>query len=774
MTDDTQRQTASPIGADTIDGPAVGGRRSASVIALFTATTFLSAVLLFSVQPLFAKMVLPLLGGAPSVWAVALLFFQGALLVGYGYAHLLVRYLPAGRTGYVHLALSALALLALPIAVPVGWTEPPPGDAYLWQLGLFAVAIGLPFVAVSANAPLIQAWFARTGLPSCADPYFLYAASNLGSLLALLGYPFLFEPVFGLAALASLWTAGFVGLIAALAACFLFVRRAAPLEGHAVAVDAAAPARAEPDWRSRGAWVGLAFVPSALLTAFTTHIATDVASAPLVWVVPLALYLATFVVVFRERALIPPKLLLALHAIATILAMLQLAQTEKETWFYAAGFGIAAFVTSTLVAHRTLYESRPDARHLTEFYMWMSLGGVLGGLFAALIAPRIFSEVFEYPLLLALSFACRPGALNLRSESIRSLAMLAAVVALGAAAIGWGPAIASHYQIGFGGWGSTAGIAAGFAVVALALWRFPPHMLVAALGLYLVVVMLPSGVHRGKAQRSYFGVYRVIQSWDGEFNVLQHGTTLHGAQRIRNAAGQPVASTTPVTYYHAYSPMAYAVRLTSMIGAATRVEPHFGVVGLGAGSLACHSASGEHWRFFEIDPVVVSIAKSRNFTFLSNCQPKADIVIGDARLTLAKEPDDTFDLLIVDAFSSDAVPMHLLTSEAIRMYASKLKPQGAGVLHISNRYLDLEQVLAATIPTIPGLHAITIEDQTADDGYSVTGSTIVVFAKSMDAIDRFRGIPGARNLPDAKLKPWTDDASDVLGPFLSQYRKHSK
>jgi hypothetical protein len=216
--------------------------------------------------------------------------------------------------------------------------------------------------------------------------------------------------------------------------------------------------------------------------------------------------------------------------------------------------------------------------------------------------------------------------------------------------------------------------------------------------------------------------------------------------------------------------MANAIRLTGMLAAITQREARFGVIGLGAGSLACHSASGEKWRFFEIDPVVVGIAKSKKFTFLANCQPNADIVLGDARLTFAKEPGESYDLLIVDAFSSDAVPVHLLTAEAIRLYASKLKPDGAGVLHISNRYLDLEQVLAATIPKVGGLHALTIEDGN-DDGYAVTGSTVVMFAKSWQVLDQFRAIPGARNLPDPHVRPWTDDSSDVLGPFLSQYRK---
>ncbi len=751
--------------------PESSGKSAWGVRWIFTATTFLSAFLLFSIQPMFAKMVLPLLGGAPSVWAVALLFFQGALLVGYGYAHLLVRHVPAQSTGFVHLAISALAFLSLPIAIPAGWSEPPAGDPYLWQLGLFAVAIGLPFVAVSANAPLLQAWFARTGRSDSADPYFLYAASNLGSLLALLGYPFLFEPAFGLRALATLWAFGFAFLVVALAVCFVMVRKAVPSAGQHVEVAApVAAARPEPTWRTRLSWVGLALVPSALLTAFTTHVATDVASAPLIWVIPLALYLATFVVVFRERALIPRPLLLALHAVAVVLALLQLAQTEKETWFYAAGFGIAAFVTATLVAHRTLYEARPDARHLTEFYLLMSLGGVLGGVFAALIAPQIFPEVFEYPLLLALSFACRPGALDLATQSRKSQVLLLVVVAVIAALIAWGPSVAYTYQIGFGGWGSTAGIAAALAVLAVILVRHPPHLLAIALGLYLVVTLLPSGVHRGEAQRSYFGVYRVIQSDDGQFNVLQHGTTLHGAQRIRDEAGNVVASTTPATYYHARGPMASAVRLTGMLAAITQREARFGVIGLGAGSLACHSASGEKWRFFEIDPVVVGIAKSKSFTFLLNCQPNADIVLGDARLTFAREQDDSYDLLIVDAFSSDAIPMHLLTAEALRLYAAKIKPDGVVVLHISNRYLDLEQVLAATLPTVGGLHGLVIEDS-SDDGYRMTGSTVVVFGKSWQAVDQFRAIPGARNLPEPTLRPWTDDSSDVLGPFLSQYRK---
>lgn len=739
----------------------------------FTLTTLLSALLLFSIQPLFAKMVLPLLGGAPSVWAVALLFFQGALLIGYAYAHLLVSKVPPRLTGIVHLAVSALAFLSLPIGIPAGWTEPPPGDPYFWQLGLFAVAIGIPFVAVAANAPLLQAWFACATHRTRPDPYGLYAASNIGSLVALLGYPFVLEPVFGLKALASLWTGGFLVLLVALGGCFWITRREAGADDQVQSEAAQSYEGRSPSTRDRASWIFLAFVPSALLTAFTTHIATDVASAPLIWVMPLSLYLLTFVIVFRERALIPQRWLLAAHLVAVLVALLQLAQTERDTWFYAAGLGVAAFFTSALVAHRTLYEQRPAPRYLTEFYMWMSLGGVLGGMFAALIAPRIFSEVFEYPLLLALSFACRPGALSLVAGSRYNPRVIFAFGALlmgGVLLIIGLPWAAEKIGTTFGEWGSTFAVAAVLAVATFGAWRFPPLQLTAVLLMYAAIVILPSNVHRGQAQRSYFGVYRVSLSADGQFNVLQHGTTLHGAQRVRDVYGNPIASTTPATYYYPKGPMGSAVRLTSFLGAQRGTEPRYGVIGLGAGSMAGHAATGETWRFFEIDPTVVGIAKSKQFTYLTNCLGKYDVVVGDARLTMAKEADESFDLLVVDAFSSDAIPMHLLTAEAIALYAQKLKPTGAGVLHISNRYLDLEAVLATTIPKVPGLHVLVIEDDT-DDWYNATGSTVVVFAKNLEAIDLFRGIPGARNIHESKLRPWTDDSSDILGPFLARLRK---
>ncbi|HEU4379159.1 MAG TPA: fused MFS/spermidine synthase [Hyphomicrobiaceae bacterium] len=768
------------------------------VLWSYTATTFLSALLLFSIQPLFAKMVLPVLGGSPSVWAVAVFFFQAALLVGYCYAHVLIAKVPARTTGFIHLCVCVVALVCLPIGLPSGWSEPPPGQPYLWQIGLFTVAIGLPFLAVSANAPLLQAWFARTGHPHANDPYFLYAASNLGSLIALLAYPFVLEPAFGLKALSGFWAIGFALLIAAIGGVFmLMLQRSARLSVPAAAAKAAIEnAAPHPTWADRLGWVGLALVPSALLTAFTTHVTTDVASAPLLWVLPLALYLLTFVLVFRDRSLIPRELLLALHLVSVGGALWVLSQTKHEGWMLTALTGVTVFFMSAMVAHRTLYEARPAARYLTEFYLWMALGGALGGLSAALIAPRVFSEVFEYPLLLALSMACRPGVFSvaamrraggslasllgsvlpipaewktpeLTGQDKERLLMAWLLFAAGLLVIYWVPWAMPKLGIRLADWGTTP-VVVGILVAVLVLDLFsPPRQLLAALLVFCALIWLPSGVKRGEAQRSYFGVYRVQSSGDGQYHTLIHGTTLHGAQRVRNDLDELVHDTKPATYYYEGSPMAHTIALVrERVGEG---KGRYGVTGLGAGSLACHSKPGEAWRFFEIDPVVIGIASNpKNFTFLQSCQPKPDIVLGDARLTMAKEKNESFDLIIVDAFSSDAVPVHLMTAEAIRLYLDKVKENGIALLHISNRYLDLDSVLGATIKAVPGAHGLIISDDTADGSYAQSTSTVALFAKSEEALEPFRKLETVMELDANGLRPWTDDYSDILGPFMTK------
>ena len=778
MQDKGPPSDGSPTAADrappgVMAASAVGGP---STLWLFTVTTFVSALLLFSIQPMFAKMVLPVLGGSPSVWAVALCFFQGALLAGYCYAHLVIRLLGARNSGFVHLVVCLLAFVVLPIGLPASWIEPPPGEPYLWQLGLFTVGVGLPFFAVAANAPLLQAWFAATGHPHGRDPYFLYAASNLGSLIALLSYPILLEPAFGLKALSGIWTGGFVVLIVMLVVAFIAVRAGS---GNPAGADIATADRQSerpaPTWSARLSWIGLALVPSALLTAFTTHVTTDVASAPLLWVLPLALYLFTFVLVFRERSLIPMPLLLVAHLASVIGALLVLSQTIREGWFITAGTGLAVFFTSAMVAHRTLYDARPNAAHLTEFYLWMSLGGVLGGLFAALIAPKIFSEVFEYPLLLALSMACRPRALKISFKDRDELLVLWLLVATGTLALIWGPWIAARFDIGFGRYGVTTAMVAALGLALVAFWKWPPRQLVMALLMFAAIAFYPSGVKRGEAQRSYFGVYRVGPA--GDYNILMHGTTLHGAQRVRDDKGEEITDPVPGTYYYPKSPMAQSVRIvrealanSGPAGTPPRLG-RYGVIGLGAGSLSCLSKPGEKWRFFEIDPLMISIAKNPdNFTFLAKCQPQVDIVIGDARLTMSREPDSSLDLIIVDAFSSDAVPVHLMTAEALRLFLAKTTPTGVVVLHVSNRYLDLDSVAAATLELVPGASGLIVSDDDADGSYGETSSTVVVIAKSEAVLAPFRTLKSVYELNPNGLRAWTDDFSDIIGPFRSKMR----
>jgi len=761
-------------------------RNAPAMMWTFTATTFLSALLLFAIQPMFAKMVLPVLGGSPSVWSVSVFFFQAALLAGYLYAHLLINRVPAHLTGLIHLGVCVAAFVCLPIGMVRWMGDPPQGEPYLWQLGMFAASIGLPFMAVSANAPLLQAWFARSGHPDARDPYFMYAASNLGSLIALLGYPFVLEPAFGVSELTYLWAYAYVILVLAIGASF-FLMRGAQVGG--VSQAPAAPAAAEsaatataPSWIDRLSWIGLAFVPAALVTAFTVHITTDVASAPLLWVIPLALYLLTFVLVFRDRPLISREALLFLHLVALVIALIALSQ-HTNSWFIVSFTGVAVFFTTAMLAHRTLYEARPAPAYLTEFYLWMSFGGALGGMFTALVAPKLFSEIYEYPLLLAASMACRPGALSFlfsrdRQKLKDEMIVLWLIAAVGVLIIWWLPTLIGSLRAST--WAARVGTTP-FTVMVLAAIllvnvKFAPRQLVAAGLMCLALVTLPSAVRQADSQitqRSFFGVYRVADTPDG-YRTLVHGTTLHGAQRIYDEEGKEVEDLVPTTYYYPGSPMGRTIAKRREILAAKGEKGHYGIVGLGTGSSACHKQEGESWRFFEIDPTVIKISSNpKNFTFISKCQPDIDIAIGDARLTIAKEPDASFDLFIIDAFTSDAIPVHMLTKEAVQLFLDKLKPEGVVLLHTSNRYLDLNSVLAAIQKELPeGTAGIAMQDA-GGDGYGESGSTVVIFAKSEAALQPYRSMEGVLELDDgsgngAPLRAWTDDYSDILGAFWSR------
>lgn len=742
------------------------------ILGTFTATLFLSAVLLFSVQPMFAKMVLPKLGGSPSVWAVSMCFFQAVLLAGYCYAHLLNRYLPQRIIPFVHLAVLAIAMLALPIGLSESRADPPAGDAYGWLIVTLALGVGLPFFAVSANAPLLQAWFARTGHPHAGDPYFLYGASNLGSLAALLAYPIVIEPFSGLGQQAGFWAAGFVLLAAMIAVCGTMVvgvdgaDRSTTAAGAASHLDAREPTLAE-----RSGWIALAFVPSGLLVAFTSYVTTDIASAPFLWVMPLAMFLGTFILVFRDTPVIPHRWMLLAQPALTAVVLLGISLDGNGGWVIATLGGTFAFFVATMVCHRELFERRPASRHLTEFYLWMSLGGVLGGVFAALIAPQIFNAVWEYPLLLVLAMACRPGITErLDRTEVRELAV---IVALAVAAMTVLAALQRHGILA----SSYMTLVRFLILVGFGALAFLPSAKAARKLAYtaiaaLAIVILPSVMNRGDSERSFFGTHRVVTTPDGKVRLLLHGTTIHGADRLLAEDGSRVERPVPMTYYHPQAPMTLGAEAARTNHTGT-TPFRAGIVGLGAGAMACNSRGDEDWRFYEIDPVVVSIASDpHRFRFLSACRPNADIVVGDARLTLTKEPSGRFDYLLIDAFSSDSIPIHLLTVEALRLYLDKLTPGGILALHVSNRHLDLISVANAVAAAIPGTHAATVIDRPGRRGYDATPSLVVFVAKSEAALAPVLAWPSARrSTATADLTPWTDDYSDILTALWRKYRQ---
>ncbi len=740
-----------------------------AVLAGFAATLFLSALLLFSVQPMFAKMVLPQLGGSPSVWAVSTCFFQAVLFAGYLYAHLLNRFVDPRHAPLIHLGVLALAFVALPVGLPANLSTPPNDGAYLWLTAVLASGVGLPFFAVSATAPLMQAWFSRTGNDHAKDPYFLYGASNLGSLLALLGYPVIIEPFLGLQAQSSAWTKGFLLLAAAIAAAGLVAAISLRARGDTLHKDASSDSHATPLAASqRLRWILFAAVPSGLLVAVTTHLSTDIAAAPFLWVIPLALFLLTFVVVFRQRSLVSHAVILRLQPFLVAIALLTLSGVGFDAWQSSLA-AFAAFLATTLAAHRELFQDRPSARHLTAFYLWMSFGGVIGGLFAAIIAPQVFRSTYEFPLLLTLGLACRTDALRkLTSSEFKNVRIIAAAtVATIAMGLLIGKVANEETAWKFG----TMAVLLGSIGILLARQSAKTELAIIA-AMSLTVVMLPSSINRGDPSRSFFGVLRVVNGEDGALRLFMHGTTSHGAQRMRDKAGAPILPPVPATYYHPGSAMARALTVARDARPAATDKPFsVGVIGLGIGSMACYAKHEESWRFYEIDAEVVRIARDPSkFNFLSSCRPNADIVLGDGRLTIASERPGSFDYLQVDAFSSDSVPMHLLTLEAMRLYLDKLTQSGVLAVHVSNKHLDLAPVAVAAALASRDTH-VAIAHTSADKKrvMDVASSTVVLVTKSPEVMARIASWPEAQPQTNASVPAWTDDYSDIVSALWRVY-----
>ena len=733
--------------------PLAGASAAGAALPVYTAALFVSALLLFSVQPMFTKMVLPILGGSPGVWSVAMVFFQGVLLLGYLYAHLITRFLPLRVAAGIHALVLIAAFAAMPIAVAHGLGRPPGDGAALWLMGLFAVSVGLPFFAVSGNGPLLQAWFARSGHTQAADPYFLYGASNLGSFAALLSYPLVLEPFLTVAQQSHLWMAGFVALALLIALCAALVWRS-PAPAARAALGAISMAQ-------RATWVALAFVPSALLVAVTAHLSTDVAAAPFLWVMPLALFLLTFVLVFRDKALVSDALMLRLQpATIAFLVMLFLYSWRAGT-IVAIATHIAAFFIATMVCHAALYRRRPASGHLTEFYVFMSLGGVLGGAFAALLAPKLFVTVAEYPLMMVAALMARPGVFQRPAGGYMREGgwVLALGVVVAAPALLFGANVplerAFNYAV------ATALLAG---LILLQSARPVRLLALSAVGLLLTHLYEP-GMGPTTYARSFFGVHKIVDMAGGEARVLFHGTTIHGAERLREKDGGAVPAGRPeqLTYYYPGGPFGEALEAVRARagGAFNRV----GQVGLGVGALACYSKPGEMWRFFEIDPLVVRIATDPAiFRTMASCAPNADIRVGDARLTLADETEP-FDLLMIDAFSSDVVPVHLLTQEAFALYASKLAPHGGFALNISNRNIELTSVVAASAAA-NGMVAFVKRDPRAIDfreSYQARAEIALVVRDADDVAAALAAKGGwQRVAPNPAVRTWTDDYSNIL------------
>lgn len=735
--------------------------RPAVLIAVYLPPVFLGALLMFWSEMLIGKMVLPLLGGTPMVWTTCMVFFQALLLAGYAYAHWTMRLGPRAQA-MLYLALISLSLPFLPVGADATRLPPVNADPRPWLIGWLAVTVGAPFLVLSAAGPMLQAWFARTRHPDAGDPYFLYVASNAGSLIGLLAFPALAEPQLTLMQQSGVWSwtyAAFAGLIV-LAALMTPAAKAAAVAAHVPvpaadpAADPAAETRADtrPTGRDRVRWVLLAFAPSSLFLGLTSLITTDIAAVPLIWMLPLAAYLITFMIAFARRPLVP-------HWAALILQPV-MALPPLFIWFWDLGvptyltlvLHFAAFFATGLVCHGELARTRPAARHLTDFYLCLALGGVLGGLFNSLVAPLIFTRVFEYPLVMALALLLRPPAgpadAKTRKEDLLVPAGWFAVL-LGVLILYREEIIPHEVEI----------VAILSMLIGLFFILSQPRTLrfgLIAAGLVFANQIVPPDKDAViYASRNFFGVVRVVDDKDDKVRYLYHGTTQHGAQHTDHRRLLPIA------YYPEDGPVGQVFSLPSI----DRRDATVAAVGLGTGTIACHAHKRQRVTFYEIDPAVKKVAEDpRLFTFLKDCPARSHVVLGDGRLMLAQAPSGSFDLILVDAFSSDAVPVHLLTREAMALYRSRLKDGGVMLFHISNRYLDLTRVLAP-LAADAGLQAFIRDYDPPADGFSnalLTAHWVVVQAgPAPDIVAADKNWTRLEASPDMPV--WTDSFSNLLG-----------
>lgn len=734
------------------------------LVLLYFLISLTSAFLLFMVQPIAAKAVLPILGGAPFVWNGCMLFFQTLLLGGYFYAHTIIQRLSTRQQVIIHLSLLGVALLIFPSSFGNTSVINAANYPLLWLMVTLTLSIGIPFFALSATAPTIQGWFALAGHRRSANPYFLYSASNMGSFSALIGYLVFIEPNLTRSAQLMLLHVLFGVLVALFISAGVKLYRAGPQAQAAINADDGAPL----DWPQIRYWLTLSFVPSSLLYGVTLYITTDVASIPLLWVIPLALYLLTFVLVFSDKP-VGMRMARYLHIpAATTILMVYLSDLGYDMWLMLVH--LAAFFLIVMSCHSSLSQSRPAAAKLTHFYLWISLGGVLGGIFNIFVAPHLFTNITEYPLMIFLSVAvCMPPRLLQSIPWKREVALPAGIILFTSFVF---------YLILVNSESIAASISRQSDEVHYAVWE-----LVYELVRMVVVVMLCFGAQRYIAfrgslflsllvgffvmssvypdreymfeKRNIFGVSRVFYVPDINVNLYRHGTTDHGKQ-----SRDPERRLELTSYYGYPLGMVFEALGQDKKLAGKPVA----AIGLGVGTVACYGTPGQQFDFFEIDSLVLKIAENENlFTYLRDCPPEINVEIGDGRINLAKKENGRYGIAIIDAFTSDAVPMHLMTLEAVSMYLDKLADGGVLAFNVSNRHLDLMPVLS-TIAHQLGIQAYAYRFFQGEDDTLLDSADWVVLTRDENFGERLQKLNGdwvhlEDNNPD---ELWRDDFSNIF------------
>lgn len=763
------------------------------LVYLYSGCIFLSAFLLFMVQPMIGKMFLPWVGGSSAAWNTCMFFFQALLLAGYAYTHLSISRIGVKKQSWLQFPLMLTALFFLPFIYSNSGQVP--DDPSTWLIVQLFKTIGVPFFVVSGISPLLQVWFANTLHQRADSPFFLYAASNTGSLFALIAYPVLIEPTCDLASQARLWTAGYILLLILMAACFAAVKKNGQSDQPAVTTSDETPA---PAAREILFWIAAAFVPSSMLLAVTQYVTTDLVPVPMFWIIPLMIYLITFIIAFSEK-LAPRAATFSNISLLVILSFLSLYLFVEINYFWFSVFvHLSTLFCVAMFCHKAIAENKPPVKHLTAFYLWISFGGVLGGFFNSLLAPLLFSDYLEYPLLIVLScviidhfnlrqpepesFIPPRTPLPLIVSAFTGLYIFTAIIYMAninlpeqcfhlATYFGYdinAPGLKGFLEFLVNNHGAIRQVSFALAAIIPAFILMKRYRVAFAPVVAVVLALIfvyNIGQHKIiRRYRNFFGVKKVFFDTEANLRYLAHGSTVHGKQSFVDALREE-----PLTYYHRRGPLGDIFALP-MFG---QDNLKVAIIGLGIGSMAAYSRTGNEFVFYELDPQVVEIAqKTGIFSYLKDFSHNCRVEIGDGRLKIMQAAPKYFDMIIIDAFSSDAVPIHLLTVESLQIYLDRLKDSGIIAIHISNRYLNLQPNLQA-LAKVHNLHQIFLADNYFDGNdsanYERSPAEYAIFTRNQGVVNYLAKVSGGTwapiiDWPD--FQPWTDSHSSIF-PLLN-------